>query len=113
MVLRGKKLRFVSASLALFTLLFFIHSGPSNSPYPGKKSDQSQIIIGQETDIEELSDLAETSDPSETVWGDSLTSEINTPGLSDSNPSRQDRFQFQHNKLLSQHLLNIPPPSIS
>ncbi|TGL63557.1 hypothetical protein [Leptospira sarikeiensis] len=113
MVQRGKKLRFVSASLALFTLLFFLHSGLSNSPYPGKKSDSTQTIIGLETDIEELSDLAETIDPAELVLGELFASEINTPGLDNTNPSHQDRFQFQHNKLLSQHLLNIPPPSIS
>ncbi|TGK08052.1 hypothetical protein EHO59_05935 [Leptospira semungkisensis] len=113
MAQRGKKLRIVSASLALFTLIFFLHSGPSSSPYPGKKPLTTQSIVGLETDVEKLSSLAaEDSEVSELFLGLAYSSRIHKPGLSELNPSRQDRFQFQHTKLLSQHLLNIPPPSL-
>ncbi|EPG64304.1 hypothetical protein EHQ61_11940 [Leptospira wolffii] len=113
MALRGKATRIVAASLALFTLAFFLHSGPSSSPYPGKKPLSTQTIVGFETEYDEQSDLAEGSEISELVFGDLYSSKIDKPGLSQLNPSRQDRFQFQHIKLLSKHLLNIPPPSLS
>ncbi len=113
MALRGKYIRIVSASLALFTLAFFLHSGPSSSSYPGKKSSTTQTIIGLETEYDKQSDLAEGSELSEILLGDLSASKVDKPGLSNLNPSRQDRFQFQHTKLLSQHLLNIPPPILS
>lgn len=109
----GKQVRTGSVFLTLLTLAFFLQSGAVSSPYPGKKSASTQTIVGYETEYEEQSDLAEGSELTELVYGNCASSKIEKPGLSQINPSRQDRFQFQYSRLLSQHLLNIPPPALS
>ncbi|WP_232224675.1 hypothetical protein [Leptospira fainei] len=104
-------LRIVSASLALFTLLFFLHLSHFSS-YPGKKYPvPTQSITGVETEYQDDRNFVESLENSELSFDAISLEKIHNPAHLDSKSSRQDRFQFHFCKLLSQYLLNIPPPA--
>ncbi|PNV75634.1 hypothetical protein BES34_007945 [Leptospira inadai serovar Lyme] len=109
----GKRLnglRMVSASLALSTLFFFLHLSHFSS-YPGKKYPvPDQSITGVETEYQDDRNFVESSENSELSFDPLSLEKIHNPAFLDSKASRRDRFQFHFCKLLSQYLLNIPPP---